>query len=248
VNKSNKLHAIKVVTNKALSDIEFEEEWVSIPLVVYSPEFGDYKSFLHRLGLVRKMNIRIFLSAHNAANYTALHILSSFQISCGLYFEDQPLNWELLNDLMQYEIYSRTRHAPIEPFNWLATHYEPTEYTDYNIIYFNSPAKYLHLNEKGKIALTAKDLSDKNFLSDSVESLDNLSIEEGSDEVVRKRYETMLKMNECAFCEAFRICLAKFEHLTDKKNNCMRFFADFLDAADYYYHARHNNNYPIWQL
>jgi hypothetical protein len=247
VNNFSKLHAIKIRTDKALSDIDFREEWEKIPLAIYTSDFGTYKDFLHKLNILRKLNTRIFLSSDHDFNYTALRILSSLNINCGLYFDNEPYNWELINDLMHYAIYSNTRHAPIEPFAWLATKYEPVEYTDYSTVYFNDPSRYLYINEKEQIALTEKDYLNNNFIAEGISALDNITRNKKYIDSRNIRYEIMLRMDECAFCQAFRICLGKFPDLANKNETCKPFFTDLLDAADFFY-SKKKVGEKLWQL
>jgi hypothetical protein len=248
VRKYNELLAIKIQTDKSLSDISFREEWFNIPLAVYSPEFGNYKDLIQQLILLKKLNIRIFLSCKNESNYTGLRILSSLNISCGLFFDGEPANWDLLNDLMHYDIYSRIKHAPIEPFAWLASNYAPSEYTDFNSAYFNNPARYLHINEKGQIALTETDLTNNNFIDEGIDSLENIYRNKKYKDFLDSRYEIMLLMNECSFCEAFRICLSKFPDQVNKKDTCKKFFSDFIEAADFYYSKKTKEENQVWRL
>ncbi len=247
VNNSNKLHAIKIKTSKPLSEIEFHDEWYRIPLALYSPDFGIYKNFLHRLNTLRKLNIRIFLSSERDFNFTALKILSSFNISSGLFFDNEPFNWELINDLMHYTVYTSTRHAPIEPFTWLATNYDPAGYTDFSSVYMNDPNRYIYINENEQIALTEKDFNENNFIATGIGSLENIKENTKYRDQQDLRYDIMLRMNECAFCQAFRICLGKFSGLENKNDTCKPFFSDFLDAADYY-HSRNKTGEKLWQL
>ncbi|MBN2519421.1 MAG: hypothetical protein JXB17_02855 [Bacteroidales bacterium] len=247
LDNSNKLHAIKIQTEKPLSEITFQEEWGNIPLAIYSPEFGEYKKLLYQLNLIRKLNVRIFLSSQYEFNFTGLRILSSLNIACGIYFNEEPQNWDLINDLMHYAIYSNATHAPIEPFNWVALNYQSTEYIDYSVVYFNNPTKYLHLNDKEQIALTAEDLVKGNYIDQGIKSLNSINKNRKYIHAENSRYETMLQMNECAFCNAFRICLAKFPSLTNKNETCKLFFSDFLDAADYALSKRNKGN-QLWQL
>lgn len=248
VNKANKLHAIKISTGLPISEIDFQETWKTIPLAIYAPQLGDYKEFLHRLSLLRSLNARIFLSTQYEFNFIALKILSTLNINCGLYFGRDPRNWDAINDLMQYAIYNKVKHAPIEPFHWLASHYEPTEYTDFSIVYFNNPARYLHLNNEGQIALTEEDLEEGRFIGEGIGDLDTITSNIQYKERLNNRYDSMLSMNECAFCVAFRICLAKFPGLENKSETCKRFFQDFLDAADYHHLSKSRNGNQLWQL
>jgi hypothetical protein len=248
VNKSNNLHAIKITTEIPFSAIAFQEDWLNSPLAIYATDFGDYREFIEHLDLIKKLNLRVFLSSQNDYNFTGLRILASLHVGCGLYFNEEPYNWELLNDLMHYAIYGRTKHAPIEPFTWIASQYEPTGYTDYNTVYFNNPVRYLHLNEDEQIALTEMDLLNNNFIDEGILSVDTIHENGKYIDSLNSRYEIMLQMNECAFCPAFRICLAKFPNLPEKNNTCKTFFSDLLDAADYSYSKRTNSTNQLWQL
>lgn len=247
LDDSNKLHAIKIQTELPLSEIVFHEEWGNIPLAIYSPEFGEYKKLLYQLNVIRKLNVRIFLSSQHEFNFTGLRILSSLNIACGLYFDKETQNWDSINDLMHYAIYSNTAHAPIEPYNWVALNYQPTEYTDYSDVYFNNPTKYLHLNEREQIALTTEDLVKGNYIDQGIKSLNSIHKNKKYIQAENSRYEIMLQMNECAFCHAFRICLAKFPSQGNKDKTCKIFFSDFMDAADYALSKRNKVN-QLWQL
>jgi hypothetical protein len=247
LDDSNKLHAIKIQTEKPLTEIIFQEEWENIPLAIYSPEFGEYKKLLHQLHLIRKLNVRIFLSSQHESNFTGLRILSSLNIACGLYFDEEANNWDSINDLMHYAIYTNAAHAPIEPFNWITLNYQPTEYIDYSVVYFNDPTKYIHIDERGQIALTAEDLAKGNYIDQGIISLNSIHKNKKIIQAENSRYEIMLQMNECAFCRAFRICLAKFHSIRNKDQTCKIFFSDLMDAADYALSKRNKVN-QLWQL
>jgi hypothetical protein len=248
VNKSNQLFAVKLQTGQTFSSIDFRDDWAGIPLALYCPDFGNYKDFSRRLPVIRKLNIRIFLSAQYEFNFTALKILSSLKICSGLYITGEPFSWDLMNDLMHYAIYGKAGHAPVEPFSWLASHYEPAEYTDYSTVYFNNPARYLHLDEKENIALTESNLLNSNFIAQGIQSLDQISENRNYTEVLDQKYEIMLQMDECAFCPSFRICLGKFSFLGNKAETCKPFFSDFMDAADYFNLKEKNKERKVWQL
>jgi hypothetical protein len=248
VSKANDLHAILFRTEKSLSTLAFKEEWVNLPLAIYAEEFGEYKDLLPQMERIRKANVRIFLSSQHEFNYTGIRILSSLNINCGLYFNGAMPDWERMNDLMHFAIYSRTRHAPVEPFDWLVSHYQPAGYTDYNAVYFDDPSRYIHVNEKEQIALTASDLSSDNFIGEGIDLIEKIDANTQYSDFLNRRYSTIQRLDECAFCPAFRICLAKYSHLRNKKKTCKPFFSDFMDAADYYYSKINSGGNRIWQL
>ncbi|MBN1597077.1 MAG: hypothetical protein JW894_02185 [Bacteroidales bacterium] len=243
VNKSNMLHAIKVSVG-VLSEIRFQESWQNIPIAFYANEFGSYKNIQQQLHILRNLNSRIFLSDQSEFNFIALRILSSLRLSCGLHLTGKDCNWEMVNDLMHFTMYGRIRHAPIEPFDWIVSHYEPTGYTDFSFVYFNNPVKYLHINEKEQIALTEDDMRNNHFIAEDARSVDTIKENEEYQDFLNKRYEIMMQMTDCAFCPAFRVCLGKYKDLHDKNNKCKSFFSDLMEAADYAFSKKTHQ----WQL
>ena len=206
VSRENKLHAIRLSLTSPLSELKIEDDWRGIPLVIYSSEFGDFKKLIHQMNTLRQLNVVIFLSTEKVFNLTGLQILSSLHISCGLVMDKESNAWEETMDLMHYAIYGRTKHAQVEPFNYIATQYAPGDFLDYDTVYFDNPEKFLHLNESGQVALTSSNLSAGTFISDNLEILD-LESNESYMAHVNRRYEVMLSMNDCAFCPSFRMKL-----------------------------------------
>ena len=51
---------------------------------------------------------------------------------------------------------------------------------------------------------------DNIIIGEGIKAIDDIHENEKYIEFLNLRYEFMLQMNECAFCPAFRICLAKF--------------------------------------
>lgn len=245
VNRENKLHAIRLTLSFPLSELKVEDDWRDIPLLIESGDFGQFKQLIHQMNALRQLNIRIFLNADKSFNFTGLQILSSLQISSGLVMDRDFNSWEESIDLMHYAIYGRTKHAPIEPFDYIASQYGPRNFLDYNTVYFNNPEKYLHLNEAGQVALTPSDLEAGNFIA---ENLEELELESNEDYLayLDTRHKIMLSMNDCAFCPALRICLGKFGEKADKQDGCKKFFSEMMDAADFY-QLKHNKNNRLWQ-
>jgi len=245
VNRENKLHAIRLSLTFPLSDLKIEDDWRGIPLAIYSREFGDFKKLIHQMNALRQLNVVIFLSADKLFNLTGLQMLSSLKISCGLIMDKEFSAWEESLDLMHYALYGRTKHASVEPFNYIASHHGPRDFLDYDTVYFNNPEKFLHLNESGQVALTSSNLVKGIFISENLDSVD-LENNESYQAYVNRRYEVLLSMNECAFCPAFRICLGKFTHCDIKEERCKRLFSEVMEAADFVQTAQKKNN-RVWQ-
>jgi hypothetical protein len=248
VNKFNRLHAIKIETDIPFSALPFHEDWTRVPLAIWCGEFGEYKQLLSGLEIIRKLNARIYLSAMQEKNFLGLRILSSLKINCGLFSLEETSHWDSILDLMHYVIYSRLDQSAVEPFGWLSHHYDPTEYTDYSVVYFDDPSKYIHMNEREQIALTHKDLLRGNFIAEGINALNRIEENKMYVDFFNRRYDIMLEMNECAFCPAFRICLGKFADHNDKQHSCKVLFPEMLEALDYAYLKRNNTQNRLWQL
>lgn len=248
VNRNNILRAIKIQSPIPLSNIPFQKAWKDIPIVIYALKFGNYKELLPKLHLIRKLNIRIFLSSDNFANFLYLRILSSLRIECGLLFGRNPVDWDEVNDLMHYAVYSRTNHAPIEPFHQIVSNYRSTELQEYNSIYFDNSAHFIHVNENEQIALTSGEAENGQYIATGLDSLPQIIDDHGNGNETKEWQDILLERNECSFCKAFRICFMKSAQNSIPRNGCKHFFSDLMDAADFYQIEHTKNGNHLWQL
>jgi len=247
VNKSNKLHAIKIETDTPASKIPFDDDWKRIPIALYTSRLGSFKAFVHKLALLRQLNIKIFLSSGEEENYLNLCILSSLRIACGVYFSEPPVNWERMNDLMHYAVYSRTIHAPIEPFYYVVSNFEGEKQVDYASVYFDNPLRYIHINEKEQIAATSKDLEACSYLAEGVSSIDSLETSTQYRKYINNWQDFFIERRACSFCPAWRICMGKFREEAEQNEGCRVFFRDLMDAADYYRLQFSQDGKKVWQ-
>jgi hypothetical protein len=248
VNRNNILHAIKIKSPIPLSKIPFQDVWKDIPIVVYARKFGDYKEILPKLHLIRSLNIRIFLSSDISSNFLYLRLLSSLRIACGLFFDGHPIDWDAVNDLMHYAVYSRTNHAPIEPFHHIVSNYRSTELQEYNSIYFDNSARFIHVNENEQIALTSGEAENEQFIATGLDSLPQIIADRRNGNEIEGWQEILLERNECSFCKAFRICFMKSVQNSVPRDGCKHFFSDLMDAADFYQLQGIKNGNKLWQL
>ena len=233
----------------SLASVPFHESWKGIPIAVYVNDMGPFKEIMGKLPLIRDLNIRIYLSSENIANYTNLHILASLGIDCGINFvENEKINWESLNDLMTYAIYGKVNHASIEPFNFIASHYNPGQLTDFSSVYFENPHAYLHIDKDENIAMTSSDLKKGKYICSGIQSFHQIHENEKYKEAVHSWQEFFLKTEGCAYCQAWRVCLGKFAESFEKNQGCRPFFVDMMDAADHFLSLQHRNKRKeLWQ-
>jgi radical SAM protein with 4Fe4S-binding SPASM domain len=248
-DNQNNLHCLVFHLKGSIASVPFHESWRGIPIAIYASEMGPFKEIMGKLPLIRDLNIRIFLSSDSESNYTNLHILASLGIDCGIYFADkEKINWESLNDLMTYSVYGKVNHASIEPFNFLASHYNPGQMTDFSSVYFENPQMYLHIDANENIALTSEDLKNENFVLQGLDKLNQVFDNEKFQETIHSWQQYFLQKEGCAYCQAWRVCMGKFSESYEKNQGCRQFFADMMDAADHFLSLQHQNKRKeLWQ-
>jgi hypothetical protein len=247
VNKHNELHAILILSEQPFSSIPVAEAWTGIPLAIYVPRLGVFKEFITKIDLLRKLNLRTFFSSDNPNVTTESSILSSLGIACGIYFSDMPIHWERMIDLLHYAVYSQGNHAPIEPFQYLVSHYKPLSNTDFSSVYFNDPSRFLHINEKGQIAFTAEELRHGQYFCEGVSSIANIASMQAYQERLNKWQEHFLEFSHCSSCPSWRVCQGKFSDTRNKDSGCRIFFENMLEAAEFYRKKTDNLRGRIWQ-
>jgi hypothetical protein len=234
VHHAGVLHAVWLEWNGSVSELPMDESWRGTRLVVLCSGMGSFKDLAPHLPLLRNLEVTV-LMRHTAADWSRdLQILSSVGIPCGLKLDAQFCDWQQLNDCMHYALYCRTQHAPIQPFYYVASEYDPQRPTDFESIYFNSPERYIHINAREEIALTREDLLAGLIIATGIDALE--TIKEGTPYKSYKRslQKVFLDHHPCAYCSAWRICLGKFPANSENGKECESFFRDFMDAVDFY--------------
>lgn len=247
-DRKNRVRCVVVSTKGSLASVPFHESWKGIPIAIYAEELGPFKEFLSKMQLIRDLNIRFYLSSGHKENFTALHVLASLHLNCGVAFDEQEIDWEALNDLMTYSVYGKVQHGPIEPFKYITTQYHPEKYTEFNTVYFDNPHIYLHLDKDANIAVSRKDLQKGNFIASGYNELDKIKANPKYEEALNHWQSFFLKENGCAFCQSWRVCMGTFVDKVESNPGCQKFFADMMDAADHSLsNQQKNREREIWQ-
>jgi hypothetical protein len=247
VNLSNQLLAVVVRTDLPLSRVPYHEGWGNIPIVIYASDFGLLREFIKKYEVVMKLNLNIFMPSSKDETCIKLQILSSLRIYCGIHFDRGGVDWDKVNDLMHYALYSKTNHAPIEPFYYVAANYHPKKYLDFNNVYFNNPSKYLHVNNQEQIAFTEEELSQSLFFAEGLNSLACLDDNEEYQKRLRSWQEYFLHPGECSYCQAWRICLGKFAESVNQTDQCKNFFAELMGASEFHQKNRIDRSKKEWR-
>lgn len=238
VRRRNTLHALWVKSPLPLSDIKPLESWREIPIMLECSGMGNFLRVREQLTNLRSPVLTVFFQSSDMESYTSVNILSSLGVRCGITFTDGPIDWERLNDLLHYAVYSRAKHAPIEPFDTLLRRYEPFSLSDLDAVYHNSPSGYLHLSSDGKIALTSEDAEALNFCDKSFEDINAIEDSRQYQNKVNARQNHFLDFDECSCCPSWRLCTGKFSGSLRNNPGCKPFFAELFNAAEYVYALR----------
>ena len=243
----NHLHCVLFYAKDSLADIPFQEDWKKIPIALYTSDIGCFSKLANSLSLIRQLNIRVYLPIDRKESYTSLRILSSLGIASTVVFGEKNIDWEAMSDLMTYSILGRAPHAPIEPFYYISSHYNPTQQTGFGSVYFDDPSKYLHLNEEGFVSLSHKDLMEGRFIADDINQIGDLSQYPTYIEYREAWKQFFLKPDGCAYCQGWRVCLGKFSTMTNNYPGCKQFFIELMGVVEQY-QSMTKNKVELWQI
>lgn len=233
VTRHNTLAAVIVELETALIELTLLPEWRDIPIAFHLPAMGEFHQIAGKVEALRSMNARLYFSTDSTENHTACRILSSLGIATGLSFTNADPDWDSLCDLMAYSLYGKVRHAPIEPFDYLITNYDPKKRNSWDKVWFDNPESTLHISSDGKIAFTRRELLAGNFISDQLGDIHGIAENPLYQERQEAWRELFLKDDGCAFCPAWRVCLGRFDGVcADRASGCQKFFMELMEAAE----------------
>ncbi len=230
-NRSH-LHCLVIESDASVVSLRYQESWSHIPIALFSPELGRFRDLAGQLGVLRKLNLRVYLPSDRAASFASLRVLSSLGIESALVFSKEGLDWERVADLMTYALLGQRPRAGIAPFNYVASRYQHERRTDFGAVYFDDPHTYLHVGAGGCVALSDADLKAGVYLAESVEELNNIENHQKFRAHEGRWREFFLKTDGCAYCPGWRICLGKHADTVERDPGCREFFAEFLDSVE----------------
>jgi hypothetical protein len=244
-----RMHCIYVTTSACLSDIMYEESWKAFPIAIESPSIGRVYEFLLKSPVIRKLNIRFYLSTTEPSCYTDARILSSLGFSTAVIIDGEKTDWKALTDLMIYALLNRKDHADILPFNYTCKHFRSHEKTDYNAVYFNDPGKYLHLDGEGGVHLKKEHTVNGSVPVCTIDAPEDIEQTDSYQAEMNKWSEFFISPTKCASCKGWRICLGKFKDHIETNPGCERFFSEFLDTieTERKIHDKRNQPEEVWQ-
>lgn len=226
------LHCVKVRLSAPLASIPFQEAWRAVPLALFVPSLGRVRDLAKLLPVVRLLNLRVYLPAGRAESFTAIRILSSLGVETAVDFFDDPPLWELASDLAGYALLGLAPRAPIEPFQLLSTQYRPDGATDFGAVYFDDPSRYLHLDESGRVAVSAAELAAGRFLAEDAALPEKPEDAPGYSTYVNRWRSIFLEPDGCAYCEGWRVCRGRYASQARHDQSCRGFFSELMDLVE----------------
>ncbi|HAR46274.1 MAG TPA: hypothetical protein DCS05_08940, partial [Nitrospiraceae bacterium] len=236
----NALHALWLRVDEPLSGLPFTmlEALHAVPLYLDVTAVGNFRTWRDQVDRLRRLNVLVMVPEDAPVSYRDLRILSSLLIPCGIRFGSPCPDWEALTDLLYYAAYGKVLHAPIQPFHFVLSGYERHQRTDFSGITFDDPSRYLHIDSRGCIALTRKELEQGAFIESDLEKLDAVGDLPAYQSRLESWRDFFLKQDGCAYCPGWRICLGAFAGTPGNRPGCQKFFAEFLEAAEYHLDLR----------
>lgn len=214
------LHGLWVQTTTPLCAMDVRDRWSEAFIALFVPAAGTYREIEPEIPVLRQMRIRVVLPPTTLENFLAARILASFGVRSAIVLRPPISSWDALTDLMTHAIVAR-QHAAIEPFDYLAMHYRRDTQTDYSVVYFDDPRAYLHVDDTGRVALTAEDCLAQRFIAESVEAAPPA-----------EHRPAVAPTGTCDRCAGWPVCLGRFVDEARRTDNCRRFFSDMLDVIE----------------
>jgi len=227
----NELFCVIVQVDRPLSEIEFRDEQLGVPLAIMAPSMGSFRVLAKKVDALRRSTLRVYLPCNNPDNLSALRILSSLGIQGCAEFITSANDWEALTDLMTYAVLGRSPHASIEPFSFIAESYDPHSSVRWGSIEFDDPARYLHVDETGRIALSRDELRRGIFVANSIAEIESPALTAAIAERANAWRRYFVDNHACASCAGWKVCLGRFAEDLPEDGGCTRLFAELIDVA-----------------
>ena len=242
------LHCVVVESRHPLGLLTLEERWKDVPIALAVPSFGRLRDVVRLLPLIRQMNIRISLPADSAESLTGLRILSSWGVACMATPGSGSIPWDRFSDLGTYALFGLVPHGSIEPFDYLAKHYAANARTDFRGVWFEDPARFVHMDASGRFAFSSGELAAGDFAGLIPDEVDGI----GESDVYRERLESwrrvFLDKDGCASCPGWRICLGAFQDRAHTDPRCRDAFAELLDEIERHQTTARKERRELWQV
>ncbi len=237
-DSGNALFCVIVDADRSVAELCLGDDLKRIPLAVRAPSMGSFRNLASKLRAWREFNLRFYLCCDDATNITALRILSSLGIHTCAVFGTGMDDWEAISDLMTYAVLGQYPHAPMEPFQTIATSYKPDGWTQWGAVYFDDPGCYLHLDEQGRVALSEAQVRLGEYCAGSLEEWSAKSGSEEAKQQSRAWTRYFLENQECSCCPGWKACLGRFSAFLPAGKGCASFLCEMLEVVRQYHRLK----------
>lgn len=234
----NRLLAVEVEVDVPLAETDLREEWIGLPLAINVPAAGRFRNVRPKLDLLRRLNVRIGLPASSPANLAALRVLASVGVPGCARFADGDVDWDALADLMTYAVLGPRPHAPIEPFCHIAENHDPARHVRWGVVWFDDPTSYLHLDSRGRVALSRTELEAGSFIAPDIRAMADPADIPAFRQRRNDWRNLMEEFHPCSRCPGWRLCLGRFADTEPPRTGCAGFFGEMMEVAEQFQAAR----------
>ncbi len=234
--KALNVDSIWLRSHAPVSDLDVAVNGQKIRIVVEADSLGDMPTLVKRLDELVAENVTFLFSPANSDNCLASQILASLGVRAGVDMLEGDVDWEAVSDLACYALYSKSRRAPVEPFDWTAWAYHENRYrrVSFGEFFLSSPGKFLHLAPDGRVALNPRDLKREIFLCDNVASLHESLHSDAYRMAESESFGHLADQDDCAYCPGWRLCGGQFKEERVATHRCSKFFTELLEAVEFY--------------
>jgi hypothetical protein len=236
------LAGVQYCSGKSLAETIVRESWKGIPLVLVVTEAGRFRDLYPRMAQLRGLSVYVQFASASAENLASARLLSSLGIAVVVPLDRTVQDWELLSDLATYAIAGRLPHAAIEPFARLLNAYRPAAWTDIGAVYFDAPARYLHVDTQGRAALRGADLAASRFAAEDAIAFVDSGAWADAVRPLAQHGERFAAMAPCTTCESWRVCLGRLGPV----EGCAAFAAELIELVEQY-QQRSARQQALWQ-
>ena len=225
------LFCVIVHAAQPMAALEFPQALKDVPLAIMAPTMGRFRDLAQRLGSLRGFNLRVFLPCDKPENFVALRVLSSLGIPSGAVF-GADTDWDDLADLMTYAVLGRVPHAPMDPFSYIVSRYQPASYLNWGASIFDDPTRFLHLDGKGRVALSEAELRRRCFVADSLDGIAEADDLPAIGDRAQAWRGFFAENHPCTACPGWKLCLARFATgPAAPDRGCAAFFEEMIEVA-----------------
>lgn len=208
----------------SLSQIQFNNDWENIPLVIFAYNLGDLNYILNLVGLIQTCKIRVMLPASNQESYASLKILSSLGVDCGIFFDQEQVDSETFLDLASYYYMSPVPHASIEPFSNIKENIHIDHNHSFDEVYFIDEKRFIYIHSESAFSFSPQSEHLSLYLSDNDFEKEQVNFK------LVNYYGHFMNLDQCSKCKAFKICNHKL--ISSFNSDCQQIMADVFEYAE----------------